>query len=413
IRRLWRLRLVLRSWLYRADAWLGVLGGRPESGKRAAIYRLLAGALADFRWSTEDGIQNGHPSRLFRFPAALREDREDPRPRVLQLIPNMEYGGAQRLVETLVAGSLSQRYRFEVLCQTHVGEIGEELLRRGVPVHVAGMSGWRRLSEWKRFADYAALLEPDLVHSHLIPADIGAYIGFGGRVPRLSTKHNVDPKFTRATELLERHILKGVPVLAVSDAVALAKSHLCSWGMRPPVLQSPPSVPVASSPAPLLRKGEPVRLLAIGRLHPQKRLDIYLRAAAELERRFPGRFSFRVIGDGRELEALRALTDDLGIRDRVDFRPAVADVAGAMDEADIVVMTSDYEGYPLVILEMLARGRIPLIRRVLATDGALPGALERCYVDSASPIDVAEKVLEICAEPDHFVKLSREGLEWV
>ncbi|MCK4513249.1 glycosyltransferase, partial [bacterium] len=77
------------------------------------------------------------------------------------------------------------------------------------------------------------------------------------------------------------------------------------------------------------------------------------------------------------------------------------------------VMTSDYEGSPLVILEMLARGRIPLIRRVPATDGALPGALERCYVDSASPIDVAEKVLEICAEPDHFVKLSREGLEWV
>ncbi len=413
IRRLERVRLIARSWLYRMDALLGVLGRRPESRRRAAIYRLLARALVDFRWSTEDGVQNGHPSRLFQFPDALREDREDPRPRILQLIPNMEYGGAQRLVETLVAGSLSRRYRFEVLCQTHVGEIGEELLRRGVPVHVVGMSGWRRLSDWKRLADYAALLEPDLVHSHLIPADIAAHIGFGGRVPRLSTKHNVDPKFTRATELLERHILKGVPVLAVSDAVALAKSHLCSWGMRPPVLQSPPSVPVASSPAPFFRKGEPVRLLAIGRLHPQKRLDIYVRAAAELERRFPGRFSFRVVGEGRELDALRALADELGVGDSVDFRPAVADVAAAMDDADIVVMTSDYEGSPLVILEMLARGRIPLIRRVLATDGALPGVLERCYVDSASPADVAKKVLEICAEPDHFVKLSREGLEWV
>ncbi|MCK4409110.1 MAG: glycosyltransferase, partial [Candidatus Eisenbacteria sp.] len=413
IRRLWRVRLIARSWLYRMDALFGVLGGRPESRRRAAIYRLLAGALADFRWSVEDGVQNAHPSRLFRFPTALREDREDPRPRVLQLIPNMEYGGAQRLVETLVAGSLSERYRFEVLCQTHVGEIGEELLRKGVPVHVAGMSGWRRLSEWKRFADYAALLEPDLVHSHLIPADIGAHISFGGRVPRLSLKHNVDPEFTRVVKLVERHVLRGVPVFAVSDAVALAKSHLCSWGMRPPVLQSPPSVPVASSPAPFFRTGEPVRLLAIGRLHPQKRLDIYLRAAAELERRFPGRFSFRVVGEGRESEPLRALAAELGIRDRIDFRPAVADVAGALDDADIVVMVSDYEGYPLVVLEMLARGRIPLIRRVPGTDGALPGALERCYVDSASPVDVAEKVLEICAEPDHFVELSREGLAWV
>jgi glycosyltransferase involved in cell wall biosynthesis len=275
------------------------------------------------------------------------------------------------------------------------------------------MSGWRRLSEWKRLADYTALLEPDLVHSHLIPADVAAYIGFGGRVPRLSTKHNVDPKFTRAVKLLERHILKGVPVLAVSDAVALAKSHLCSWGMRPPVLQSPPSVPAASSPAPFFRKGEPVRLLAIGRLHPQKRLDIYVRAAAELERRFPGRFSFRVVGEGRELEALRALADELGIGDSVDFRPAVADVAGAMDDADIVVMTSDYEGSPLVILEMLARGRIPLVRRVPGTDGALPAALERCYVESSSPTDVAEKVLEMCDAPDTFAELARRGLKWV
>lgn len=413
IRRLWRLRLVLRSWFYRADARLGILGRRPESGKRAAIYRILARELAAFRWSTSEGLQNCHPSRLFRFPEAVPGREADGRRSILHVIPNMEYGGAQRLVETLVTGSLSERYRFEVLCLTHAGEIGEELRARGVPVHVAGLSGWRRPSDWKRAADYAALLEPDLVHSHLIPGDIAAYVGFRGRAARLSTKHNVDPLFTPAVKLFERYVLRGVDVLAVSDAVASAKAHLCPAGMLPPVLQSPPSVPIASSAAPFFREGEPVRLLAIGRLHAQKRLDIYVKAASELERRFPGRFSFRVVGEGQELPALEELATSLGIRDRIDFRPPVADVARALDDADLVLMVSDYEGLPLTILEMLARGRIPLIRRVPGTDEALPAALERCYVDSSSPVDVAEKVLEICDEPDYFIELAREGLRWV
>ncbi|MFH1688996.1 MAG: glycosyltransferase [Candidatus Eisenbacteria bacterium] len=411
IRRFWRIRLVLRSWLYRTDALLGVLGGRPGSRRRAAIYRLLALEMRSFSWRPDRRRQNGHPSRLLRFPDS--QPVCDARPTVLQVIPNMDYGGAQRLVETIVTGPLSDRIRFEVLCLTNCGEIGEGLRARGVPVHVAGLSGWRRLSDWRRAADYAALLEPDLVHSHLIPGDMAAHVGFRGRAARVSTKHNVGPNFGWIVRLVERHILRGTPVLAVSDAVALSRPHLCPWGMLPPVLQSPPAVPIASRPAPLFREGLPVRLAAIGRLHQAKRLDIYLQAAAELEHRFPGRFSFSVIGDGQELEALRALASELGIAGSVDFRPAVSDVAGAMDDIDIMVVVSDFEGLGLTILETLARGRIPLVRRNPGTEEALPSALERCYVDSSSPVAVAEKVLEICGEPDHFRGLAREGLAWL
>jgi len=62
---------------------------------------------------------------------------------------------------------------------------------------------------------------------------------------------------------------------------------------------------------------------------------------------------------------------------------------------------------------MLARGRIPLVRRVPGTDEALPPSLEPCYVDSSSPEDVAAKVLEICGDPERFVALADEGRRWV
>jgi glycosyltransferase involved in cell wall biosynthesis/GT2 family glycosyltransferase len=412
VRRLWRVRLVFRSWLYRADALLGVIGGRSESGKRAAIYRILAGQLRMFRWSVAEGLQNGHPSRLFRFPGDAGT-ADDARPVVLQLIPNMEYGGAQRLVETLAAGPLSARYRFEVMCLTHAGEIGEELRARGVPVHVAGLTGWRRLADWRRAADFAALMEPDLVHSHLLPGDIAAHYGFRGRAPVLSTKHNVDPHFSRVVKAVERLVLRCVPVLAVSDAVSRAKSYLGPWGALPPVVQSPPAVGVAERPAPLFVEGEPVRLSVICRLHRQKRVDIFLRTAAELERRFPGRFTFRIVGDGSEMGSLRRLAAELGLTDTVDFAGAVSDVASELDASDIVLLLSDYEGLGLTILETLARGRVPVVRRVPGTDEALPAALSTCFVDSASPQDVAEKVLEVCGDRARFAELAREGHSWV
>ncbi|MCK4510541.1 glycosyltransferase, partial [bacterium] len=411
IRRLWRIRLVLRSWFYRADALSGAFGGRPGSRRRAAIYRLLALEMRSFSWLPDEERQSGHPSRLLRFPDPA--PGSDARPMVLQVIPNMDYGGAQRLVEAIVTGPLSARIRFEVLCLTHCGGIGEGLKTRGVPVHVAGLSGWRRLSAWKRAADYAALFEPDLVHSHLIPGDMAAHIGFRGRAPMLSTKHNVDPLFTRAVRLVERHILRGATVLAVSDAVSRAKSHLGPWGMLPPVVQSPPAVDVADSRTPLLVEGRKVRLVVVCRLHPQKRVDIFLRTAAELERRCPGRFTFRVVGEGSELEGLRALASELGVDELVEFRGAVSDVAAELDDADIVLLLSDYEGLGLTVLETLARGRIPLVRRVPGTDEALPGSMERCFVESASHVVVAEKVLEMCDERERFIELARIGHNWV
>lgn len=413
VRRLWRVRLTLRSWLYAADARLGVLGRRPASRRRAAIYRILGRAMRDFRWSTVDGAQNAHPSRLARLPGAGPAPGAAGRPTVLEVVPNMEYGGAQRLVETIVTGPLSKRYRFEILCLTHAGEIGEELAAAGIPVHVAGLSGWRRPSEWRAAADFAALLDPDLVHSHLLPGDIAAHVGFRGRAPRLSTKHNVDPLFTPFVRTVERLVLRATPVFAVSDAVARAKAHLGRWGALPRVVESPPTVPVAPEPAPLFPAGGPVRLAAVCRLHPQKRVDIFVRAAAELERRRPGRFSFRVVGDGPERVRLEALAMELGIADRVEFAGAVSDVAGELDASDIVLLLSDYEGLGLTILETMARGRIPLVRRIPGIDEALPGRLSPCFVDSGDPAAVAEKVMEMSDNPGEFARLASAGRGWV
>jgi glycosyltransferase involved in cell wall biosynthesis/GT2 family glycosyltransferase len=429
IRRIWLCRLRFRALGYRMESAFrravavrrrgntqakSGTGRRERSRRRAAIYALLADALVRFRWSQDETGQNAHPSRLMEFPEQRFVDPDDKRPLVLHVIPNMEFGGAQRIVEATVEGSLGSRFRFAVLCLTHIGEIGEELRLRGLDIFVAGLKGWRRPADWRRAADIEALYEPDLVHSHLLPGDIAAYFGFRRRVPWVSTKHSVDLWMTAISRAAERFALRRVQlVLAVSGGVAGAKAYLGRRGVLPVVVQSPPTVSLAEQSAPLFRRGERIRLVMLGRLHRVKRVDLFLRMAAQLEQLHPGHFDFRVVGDGPERERLERLSDELGVRELVELRHAVSDVAAELDNADLVLLLSDHEGFPLVLPEALARGRVPIVRRTHGLEEALPPALSDCFVDGADPEAVAAKVLEVCDDHDRYREMVANARTWV
>ncbi|MBN2564106.1 MAG: glycosyltransferase [Candidatus Eisenbacteria bacterium] len=413
IRRLWRLRLVLRSWMYRVTS---TLDRSPERGRtsrrRASVYSLLARRLADYEWSQNCDEQSCDPARLIDLPSP-GDAREDRRPLILHVIPNMDYGGAQRLVETIVTGPLSGRFRFEILCLTHRGQIGDRLRESGVPVMVAGLSGWRSPGDWRAAADFAALIDADVVHSHTLAGDIASYVGFAGRAVRISTKHSIDAWMSPFVRAVERHVLRGATVLAVGDGVARAKACLGPRGMLPRVVESPPAVPLATAPAPLFTAGRPVRVTFLGRLHRVKRVDLFLRTVAELQRRSPGRFAFRVVGDGPDEPALRSMAEELGVSPAVDFRGAVSNVAAVLDDSDVVPLLSDYEGIVLTVLETLARGRVPLVRRTPGADESLPACLDQCYVDSDSPCEFADRLIEIADHPERFAALADRGRGWV
>lgn len=109
------------------------------------------------------------------------------------------------------------------------------------------------------------------------------------------------------------------------------------------------------------------RFISVGRLVPQKRVDLVLEAFSQA--RDLDAWTFEILGDGPEREALALLAEQRGIAGRVRFHGHVEPFAH-LYAADIFVLASDFEGMPNALLEAMACGVVPIV------NDATPGPLE-------------------------------------
>lgn len=101
------------------------------------------------------------------------------------------------------------------------------------------------------------------------------------------------------------------------------------------------------------------RLLVVSRLEPEKNVTLAVSAFAKSA---PKDACLIIVGDGREQTALKRQAQNLGVMGRVFFE-GKQDPAAYYALADLVLVTSRYEGYGLVIVEALAAKK-----PVLSTD---------------------------------------------
>ena len=154
-------------------------------------------------------------------------------------------------------------------------------------------------------------------------------------------------------------------------------------------------------------------VLTLARMMPQKRLDLLLRAFAQVH---CAGCRLVILGDGPERPALAQLARSLGIADRVDMPGFIEDVVPWLRKADLFVLTSDYEGLPAALLEALACN-VPVVTTD-CFDGAraMLSGQERCAVvprgDVAAIAAAIEASLAVTAAPQGLREIARAyGME--
>jgi len=99
--------------------------------------------------------------------------------------------------------------------------------------------------------------------------------------------------------------------------------------------------------------------LYVGRLSPEKNVDIILRAFSLLYSKNKN-VRLRIVGEGPLLQSLQVLIQELQITEVVMIVPWTNDVASEMGQADVLVLASSHEGYGMVLIEAMAAG-LPIV----------------------------------------------------
>lgn len=96
------------------------------------------------------------------------------------------------------------------------------------------------------------------------------------------------------------------------------------------------------------------KIITMGRLVPEKRLDLLLRAFLEVRKEID--CSLTVLGDGPLRGELLALRDQLELTQRVEFLGLLRDPLPLLRDADLFVLSSEFEGMPNALLEAMSCG---------------------------------------------------------
>jgi glycosyltransferase involved in cell wall biosynthesis len=162
------------------------------------------------------------------------------------------------------------------------------------------------------------------------------------------------------------------------------------------------------------REQRTIRLLAGGRLVELKKLDLFLKMVACLRQRSRLSIKACIFGDGPHRPQLERQAQELGLLpDIVEFRGLVTEMAPVYKEADILVLTSDYEGMPNVVLEAMASGLTVVARRVGGVPEIIKHGETGFLTDSEDKDAIADSMLKLVSDFHLRMKVGRSAAEYV
>lgn len=292
--------------------------------------------------------------------------------RILHVVGRMDRAGAESMLMNFYRSVDRDRFQFDFLYYTHDRcDFDEEIERLGG--RIVRLPGKNIFS---RFVQTWLILRKgpwDIVHSHmLLGSGLNLLVAMLAGVPRRichahSTQDSSNGGFVRSLyEVIMLWLIRWVATdrlacgFAAADYLYKGRHQIQIF---PNVIDLDCFVRAPDNSSNKLKsdlQGEHLNVLQVGRLEGVKNQEHSLAVADEL-RRAGQSFRMLFVGVGSDEGRIRTKVNELGLNGYIELLGKREDIPEIMASADVLIMPSKYEGFPLVLIEAQAAGLPALV----------------------------------------------------
>jgi glycosyltransferase involved in cell wall biosynthesis len=248
-------------------------------------------------------------------------------------------------------------------------------------------------------------VKPDVLVTYNFGAFEWTFANFLLGVPHIHVEEGFGSAET-SKRLFRRNMLRKIGfsigntrLLTVSSIIGKIAQE--EWGLSVTRTRYIPNGVVVNDESSLTRRSpsESIVIGTVAGVRKEKRIDRFVETIALLGPKYSG----IVVGGGDQLEAVKNLANQLGVKDRIEFTGHLDDPRSYYPQFDIFMLTSDTEQMPMAVLEAMSFG-VP----VVATD---VGDVRIMVADSGYVVEKSARALaasvEKLADPTNRITKSK------
>lgn len=343
---------------------------------------------------------------------------------VFHLIDGLTFGGAETLLRDLASGLENLGYRVTVGYSTP-GPFVQVLEKEGLHLVRIPRLGLVDPMFLLRIMRIIQKDPPHVFHTHLFKSDFhGRFAArFMGVPVVVSTLHNND---VWANNWIMGHLYGLTSIwadLLIAVSPEVKEFHCAKTGVSENKIQVIKNSVDVNAFSGYEEEGSAIRAEfgfvpssvvygIVGRLKEQKNVSMFLKAAAEIKQQQPDA-RFLVVGDGPLLSDLKGLAKELDLLPSLVFTGMRKDIPEILKSLDVLVLSSLWEGLPVVLLEAMAASLPVVSTAVDGVIGVVQPDVTAFLVPSGDHAKLAEACLKLGRDPELRMRMGQAGKKLV